>query len=93
MTCQTVSYNRWYTALGPKPSKDNRANLKVLMESVEDDDSDKEGDDTEGDIESAKDESLLCSVPDHITYTFITLFSATEALHKITGDIKQYRVA
>ena len=55
MTCQTVSYNRWYTALGPKPSKDNRANLKVLMESVEDDDSDKEGDDTEGDIESAKD--------------------------------------
>jgi len=31
---------------GPKLSKDDRASLKVLMESVEDDNSDKEGGET-----------------------------------------------
>jgi len=40
---------------GVKPSEDGHVDLDVLMESVEDDDTNEEGDNTEGAIESVKD--------------------------------------
>ena len=35
---------------GAKPSKDDRGDLKVLMESIEDDDTDEEGNNVEGSV-------------------------------------------
>jgi len=40
---------------GVKPSNDDHADLNVLMQSVEDDVTNEEGDNTEGAIESVKD--------------------------------------
>ena len=52
-------------AAGVKPSNDDHADLNVLMQSVEDDDTNEEGDNTEGAIESGLGkglDSLLSSV-------------------------------
>ena len=67
---------------GAKPSKDDHSDLKVLMESIDDDDTDEEGNNNwRGCLVGKGLDSLLGSVQiilDEIPYMFIASFTATE---------------